>query len=248
MASNLVNASIVMYISFTFLFFVVKFRFFPENTGLIWILTFLVITCVLQIVQNVTLTSSPAMCGKPDIKLAIVSTVIPWVIIFALFTIAITAIPGWIRIFSNTFGVFAAESFGLKERVNKVFVLPDKKDEKNIDYLKMLDNIYTDRMALVLELNIDKVKTGAEFEWPEIVQLVKLNYIKGSMEGDKYKPTDDDIKNQKDLYSALLLRENVGYFFWFLLIGIFCILVSTNTLLASNCSPSVVANQYKIFK
>jgi hypothetical protein len=184
------------------------------------------------------------MCGKPDLKLAIYSTVVPWVVIFALFTIAITAMPGWLRVFSNTFGVFAADAFGLKDRVNAVIKKP-LHNSTDADYLKMLDNIYTDRMALVLELNIDDVKRAPEFEFPALKKLVDLNFIEGPKDG-KY--TEEQIKGQKDLYSALLLRENVGFFFWFLLIGIFCILVSTNSLLASTCSPNVVAAQSKIFE
>lgn len=244
MSSNLVNSSIIMYISFTFLFFVLKFRFFPEN-GIIWILVFLVISCIFQILQNITITSSPSMCGKPDLRLAIYSTVMPWCIIFAVFMVAITAIPGWLRIFSNTFGLFAAEAYGLKLFVNNIMQKPLKQDD-NIDYQKMLDNIYTDRTALVLELDIDNVTMTPEFKFPALEKLAELKFIR-STKGEDGKYSPQDIKNQKDLYYALLLRENVGFFFWFLLIGIFCILVSTNTLLASNCTPTIIAAQNNIF-
>jgi hypothetical protein len=250
MASNIVNTSIVMYISFTFLFFIIKYRFFPEN-GLVWILIFLVISCIFQILQNLSLTSSPSMCGKPDLQMAIYSTVVPWVVIFALFTIAMTAMPGWIRVFSNTFGVFAAEAFGLKETANAVLKKPIT-DNLDPVYLKMLDNIYTDMMALVLELNIDDVKTGKDPEsgdisitFPALQKLVELKFMQGPDKEGQY--SQEELKHQTALYKALLLRENVGYFFWFLLIGIFCILVSTNSLLASTCSPNVVAAQTKIF-
>ena len=245
--SNLVNASIIAYISFTFLFFVVKFRFFPKN-NIFWILAFLAISCIVQTIQNISLTASPSMCGKPDIKMALYSTVVPWVLVFALFIVAITAIPGWVRVFSNTFGVYAAEAYGLKETLNMIMKKPDQPGTDPA-YLQMLENIYSDRMALVLELNIDDVKDGEVFDFPSLNKLVELKIIQGKL-GQDGKPIYDAavIPLYKDLYNALLLKENVGYFFWFLLIGIFCILVSTNSLLASTCTPSVMANYGKIFK
>jgi len=104
----------------------------------------------------------------------------------------------------------------------------------------MLDNIYNDRMALVLELNTDDVVEGPEFKFPSFDKLIELKIVQP--------PEEDKKKYVKDLYQALLLKDNVGYFFWCLLMGIFCILVSTNTLLASNCTPVVGKNYEEIFK
>lgn len=238
-SSNLVNASIIMYISFTFLFFVLKFRFFPEN-GYVWIVLFLTFSCIFQTVQNMSLTAQPSVCGKTDVWLALSSTVVPWVLVFGMFTLLMVTLPGWIRVFSNTFGVFAAEAYGLKEIVNKVFEKPINNPDKDPFFLQMIENIYSDRMALVIELDLDDVENGETFKFPSFDKLIELNIVQ--------KPSEEKQKHIKELYYALLLRDNVGYFFWFLLIGIFCILVSTNTLLSSNCTPDLKKDYGKIFK
>jgi len=237
-SSNIVNVSIILYISFTFLFFVLKFRFFPQN-NYVWIVVFLAVSCMFQTVQNINLTSSPNVCGKADVKLAIFSTLIPWILVFTIFIFCLMTLPGWIRVFSNTFGIFAAEAYGIKGIINNIFQKPLQPGTEPA-YVQMLDNIYSDRMALVVELNIDDVVEGDDFKFPSLQKLVELNIIQN--------PMVDKKKDVKDLYYALLLRDNVGFFFWFLLIGIFCILVSTNTLLSSNCNPVVGQKYEQIFK
>jgi len=244
-SSNLVNASIVMYVSFTFIFFVLKYRFFPEN-GYIWILAFLALSCIFQTIQNIGITAAPNMCGKADVKLALYSTLVPWILVFAVFIFILTTLPGWIRVFSNTFGVFAAEAYGLKEIMNKIFKKPNTQGDPA--YLQMLENIYSDRMTLALELDIEDVVDGETFSFPALEKLVELNIIQGTKTEGKYTPDKTEIDNNRDLYNTLLLRDNVGFFFWFLLIGIFCILVSTNTLLSSSCTPVTGGKYQEIFK
>jgi hypothetical protein len=237
--TNLVNASIVTYISFTFLFFVLKFRFFP-NTGYFWILGFLVGSCLLQLGQNIHLTSLPEFCGATDIKLAIISTVIPWIVIFTVFTLFLMFAPGWLRVFSNTFGVAAAKAYGLKETLNEIFIKP-LQSETDPKMAQLIDNIYTDQMALVIELDIENVTYDASNNilFPAMEKLAQMRVIDGAV-----------LKNHeglKKVHQALLLKETVGFFFWFLLIGIFCILVSTLSLVSSSCTPKVGSAYDAIF-
>ena len=236
-SANLVNTSIVTYVSFTFLFFVLKYRFFP-NTGQIWILGFLAISCLLQLGQNIHLTTLPALCGKMDVKMALYSTLIPWLVIFSVFTLLLTVAPGWLRVFSNTFGVAAAEAYGLKGTLNDLFsTMPKHEDPK---MMQLIEQIYLDKMSLVNELNIDDV-TEEPFTFPAIKKLVAMKVIPDSILSDEKKPI------LQQLYRTLQLKDTVGYFFWFLLIGIFCILVSTLTLLSSNCTPAVGSAYDSIF-
>jgi hypothetical protein len=188
--------------------------------------------------QNINITSSPELCGAPDVSLALYATVIPWIIVFTVFTLFLLVAPGWLRIFSNTFGVTAAEAYGIKEAINEVFARPlnPGTDPK---LMQMLDNIYLDKMALVNELDIEDV-TEEPFTFPAIQKLVEMKVLE--------QPLPDKLESVKKLHQALLVKENVGFFFWFLLIGIFCILVSTLTLLSSNCTPKIGSSYSSIFK
>jgi hypothetical protein len=247
-SSNLVNASIITYVSFTFLFFVLKFRVAPQNNYM-WILSFLLVSCIVQLGQNINITSSPDVCGKSDMKMAVYATFIPWILVFTVFTLLMMSSPGWLRVFSNTFGIFAAEAYGIESMINNVIRKPVPGKSTEYDYLKMLENIYSDRMSLVIELNLDDVtgiKDGEEFKFPALLKLEELGLIE-KIEGKSGIELEEMTKARKDLYNALLLKDNVGFFFWFLLIGIFCILVSTNTVLSSSCSPKMGSSYDSIF-
>jgi len=240
-STNLVNTSIVTYVSFTFLFFVLKFRFFP-NTGQIWILGFLAISCLLQLGQNIHLTTLPALCGKMDVKMALYSTLVPWLVIFSAFTLFLIIAPGWLRIFSNTFGVAAAEAYGLKETLQQIFSTKPTQSDIDPKMMQLIDQIYSDKMSLVIELEIDDVTDDPHpFNFPAINKLVEMRVLDPSV----ISPEKTPILQQ--LYRTLVLKETVGYFFWFLLIGIFCILVSTLSLLSSNCTPAIGSSYDSIF-
>ena len=244
-SSNLVNVSIITYISFTFLFFVLKFRFFPEN-NYYWIILFLMITCMIQFIQNMNITASADVCGSTDIKVAFYSTFVPWILIFTIFTLLMVTSPGWLRVFSNTFGVFAAEAYGIKKHIDDVMRKPTT-TTNNYEFLKMIESIYSDKMALVVELNLDDVTDiSGVFTFPALKKLEELGLIAPMPEDEKAK--EDVTDARRALYKALLLKDNVGFFFWFLLIGIFCILVSTNTVLSTSCSPKIAKSYDSIFK
>ncbi len=233
---NLLNASIVTYVSFTFLFFILKYRFFA-NSGLSWIAGFLIISCLIQLGHNIHLTTLPALCGKTDVKLALYSTIIPWILIFTVFSLLLIFVPGWLRVFSNTFGVAAAEAYGIRGTLQKIFFI---KPTDNIDpkMVQLIDLIYSDHMTLVNELDLDDVREEP-FKFPAIEKLVAMRIL------DKSILEKTDVL--KELYHTLLIKETVGYFFWFLLIGIFCILVSVLTLLSSGCTPSIGSKYDSIF-
>jgi len=236
-STNVVNASIVSYISFTFLFFVLKFRYFPK-TSYYWILIFLILSCALQVGQNINLTSSPELCGKPDLSLALYSTLIPWILVFTMFTLLLMIAPGWLRVFSNTFGVTAAEAYGIKGHINAILQKPLQPGTDPV-LLQMLERIYLDQMSLVIELEIDDV-VEEPFTFPAINKLVEMKIIQPI--------PPEKLESLKGLYNSLVLKDTVGFFFWFILIGVFCILVSTMTLISSGCTPRIGSSYDTIFK
>ena len=50
---------------------------------------------------------------------------------------------------------------------------------------------------------------------------------------------EENTKFYTKLYTSLKIREDMGYFMWYLLVGILCCLLSTQTLLSINCSQSL---------
>jgi len=228
---NLANTGLVNYISFCFWFFVLKFKYYPEN-GLVWIMAFVIMSFIIQLIINIHLTSLPELCGKTDINAAMYATVIPWLAIFVLFSVCLGIFPGWTRLFANTFGASAAHLYGLKDTMDKIFTVENRtdaeRDQTNFQLLKALDSLYSDRDTLIQELDTSDVffNEKGEIIWKSFTGTLKMLLLTAEIEQSTL----------KRLYYSLLLKDNVAYFVWFLLIGILSVLVSTNTLMNDGCS------------
>lgn len=227
--SNVVFATIMTYLSFTFVFFVVKAR--SSLTGMnhaIALLTFVFLSGLLQFFANIGL--SKRHCGEVDMKVVTYATIFPWIFILGGFTLALNTLPGWLRVFSNTFGFYFLRQSGLTDIVDQLYKNhPESKD--NVKMAKeMLEQIYTNKSALILELNIEDVTDNeGKFAFPALQELVSLGIIQPLI-GDREVLI-------KQLYHKLLQKDEIGYFCWYALVGTFFILVSTNTLLSTTCSP-----------
>jgi len=258
--SSLANTSVVNYVSFCFLFFVFKYRYFTKDK-IIWIFIFFSLACILQFINNIYLSSLPAFCGEANAGVAMYATLMPWIIIFGTFSIFLVVFPGWLRVFSNTFGLKAAQMFGIDDVINQILIVPDERDKAidsagtNIDVLRAIESIYTGKTILINEMKpedfvilpggpVDKegkplmTKEGTPYPDKD-ADGKKIDYYKSELL-TKFIQMKFLTKAPPDLVTKLhekiLLKDTVGYFVWFLLIGSLTVLVSTNTLLNSGCA------------
>jgi len=248
--SSLANTSVVNYVSFCLIFFVLKYKYFAEDKFM-WIIVFFIVACMLQFVNNLYLSSLPLFCGGVQVNISLYATLFPWIIIFGSFAICLIVFPGWLRAFSNTFGIKAAQMFGIEDAINKLFDSASKDElasnaraRGDIDLLKAIDSIYTGKTLFINELTYDDVvldkkkkadgitlETGPDgkpittVSWKSLDDLTPAGL-------NKAKLSDEDKKN---LYDKILLKDTVGHFIWYVLVGSMTVLVSTNTLLNSGC-------------
>jgi hypothetical protein len=225
-----------------------------------WIFIFFSLACILQFINNIYLSSLPSFCGEANAGVAMYATLMPWIIIFGTFCIFLVLFPGWLRVFSNTFGLKAAQMFGIDDVINQILIVPDERDQainsagNDINVLRAIESIYTGKTILINEMKpedfvilpggpVDKegnplLKNGERY--PEKDQDgKKLEYYNSELLS-KFIQMKLLTKAPPDLVTKLhekiLLKDTVGYFIWFLLIGSLTVLVSTNTLLNSGCA------------
>lgn len=250
--SSLANTSVVNYVSFCLIFFVIKYKYFPDDKYK-WVLAFFVIACLLQFVNNLYLSSLPAFCGGVQMNLSLYATLFPWIIIFGTFALFLIVFPGWLRIFSNTFGVKAAQMYGIDDTLDSIFTEDEKikaadqaksKTDININLLKAIDSIYNSKTIFVNELSPDNVnfiqekdkdgktilgedgKPKTTLQWDQLDRLMPAGIVTNRISYElKFK-----------LYNNVLLKDTVAYFMWYVLVGSLTVLISTNTLLSSGCS------------
>lgn len=231
MIKNIGPTSLISYISFTLIFFIIKNKF--GFTGALWIWFFLIISGIIQFINNLYITKYPEICGAYNVSSALTATLVPWICIFGLICLCLTTISGWLRVFSNTFGVSIATLAGMNETVSKIFDKPTPTNqvvsEESLNISEAANLLYANRNKFINEVDIrdyNEDPVTKKIDWPSLYSI--MNFMKIPFEGK-----ETEIK---ELYQKLLLKEDAGYFLWILLIGGVSVLISTNSLLLSNCN------------
>lgn len=282
------SMSVYVYVIFCFMFFLLKDSLFSSGQSpFVWIVTYIMCFFVVLLLMNVRVFSSPLVCDAPQFGNAVFVTLYPMIFIFAVTCMLIEVFPGWLRVFSNTFGMSIANMFGMKKIVSDIFTESRKQyiiqsksksgdmgQEETYQFIKTVDMIYNDPTPMINEMTLDIIEEpirvradGSETnqalmeefnnldapmktEMVDGVQYaVKIKEAWGSWEMLKSKSfvvnndTSGDIPdNQKlsvlksKLLSALRMKKNVGYFIWYLLVGIITTIASTNIVLSQKCA------------
>lgn len=224
-------SSLISYLGFTIIFFI--FKRFISSPGTIWIWFFLVITGIIQFFNNLYLTHYPEICNGYNITSALTATIVPWIFIFGLSCVCLVFIPGWLRVFSNTFGSLVVNWGGLlTTKVNNLFTPTSlTTGPTNPDISKTITEaiqlLYANRIKFINEVDIsDYNETETTITWPSLQNI--MDFMNISLVNKQ--------TQMKELYDILVIKEDAGYFAWFILIGSISILVSTNSLLLTSCN------------
>ena len=113
-------------------------------------------------VNNLVLKKNKIICGSKNQNIAFFSTLFPFVFIYVIGVIIITILPGWVRSFSNTFGLSVAKLCGMTtltdylfSNKNKMFTINQK--EGDYEFRKMVEKVYEDPDTLLNELSLDDI-------------------------------------------------------------------------------------------
>lgn len=265
--SNIGYTSIVTYLSFCLVFFTLKFVYFAEDS-VTWIILFIVLSFILQLVNNISITADPSVCGTTNVTFAIYHTTLPWLSIFAVIALCLYAFPGWLRVFSNTFGLYAAQAYGLQEVINDIFkpsqrqvVEGTARQNMDLSLLKSIDNIYSNPTTIINELDPRTVRKMLATK-DDTIDINKYNNgtdESGKLMGVDFKgmsnieliewsslnklvPTFLTVAPSQtainQLYNMTLLKDTVGYFVWFSFVGVLCSMISVNSILSEKCNST----------
>jgi hypothetical protein len=228
MTQNIGPTSLVSYISFTLLFFIVKNQFpFP---GTSWIWAFLIITGLIQFLNNLYITKLPEVCGAYNVHSALIGTIVPWITIFGVTCFCLIFIPGWLRVFSNTFGSAIANMAGMKETVAALFPPKAPPTNANPALQESTAVLYTNIGTFINEIDINDYREDEEGKAIGWNSLESVMTFLGTLN------VPNKLELMKQLHKMLKLKEDAGYFMWFILIGSISVLISTNSVLLSSCS------------
>jgi hypothetical protein len=180
---------------------------------------FFSVTFITQLGLNYS--TDALICKEPNGFNTFLNTLLPWVFILGLGQLFITIFPGWLRIFSNTIGMYIAyEKY--EEEINKILVTSTSAVQGSTtpDKALLLEALNKPKMILN---EIDIIgKTEDEIN--------KLYERLTGMFKELFKP---DTKER--IIDIVKHKNMIGYTMWHLVLGVIAVMVSTNTTLASNC-------------
>ena len=184
-------------------------------------LLFFSITFILQIALNFADINNPTLCKNSSnsykLSLVLIHTIIPWTLILGLGHLLINFLPGWLRIFSNTIGMsWAYETYKINIPNTATSTITDP----------VLKSLYYQVLQKPKQLfnEIDILGKSEE----------EINNIYA-----KLKEINVDIftdQNKDSILKLLMYKNNIGYGIWYMLLGLIAVMISTNSLISSNCN------------
>ena len=197
-----------------------------------------------QFLLNINLTKE--LCGEANTFIAFIYTFIPWTMIFGIVILFLSAFPGWLAPFSNTFGYFIISMYKLDLKFSDVILSePIQNDDQNTDIAEinqLLRNIMLNKSVLINEI------PNADAGFVNFIEkLRKINLIKGGID---FK-IDEETGNYSDpkleaLQELIRVKFLIANIIWYILTGLLTISIAYNSIIQSECKNSVnyIERQY----
>lgn len=187
---------------------------------------------VFAILIAVSFSVSDTKCGEYtsfDSINAIKSAIISYIFIFVSGAAFLYIFPGWIRGFSNTFGMSALHLSNFKDFIQKKIFIQEPNKDSNSFYR----NIYNDPLPLFNELIpeffIDE-KSG-RFQWNSYKEL----YDKLIKQDIYLQSPEKDHDSVLKLADQIAKKEFIGYTIWYMALGCIAILFTVIQSLDTKC-------------
>lgn len=253
-------ANIVSFLIILLIYYFVMFVF-DIHDGFLYQIGFVIFYLSVFYTQYLLNESNAyALCGSYQSNIALRATLFPWLVVFGTFIMLLMIFPGWTRCFANTFGYYMSMFSDSTKILNKIL-------NDNIVKDTPLAKLYQgDPSYLINEIPLNKDSEGNWIFWyntdsstgmsdgiikpsciprsvkdlnpesspirnPEILQFLNQNKDKLDLQ--------ENSRFYTKLYTSLKIREEMGFFMWYLLLGILCCLLSTQTILTVDCSKSL---------
>lgn len=162
---------------------------------------------------NWQLTSNELICGEENGKIAFYATIFPYIFVYVIGMVLVHIFPGWLRSFSNTFGLTIVRMCGYENTVKNIFKKEDAKENA-------IKEIYDDPDIFINELILDDEDLSGTIR--DITNIYGIS------------PTDI-----KDLKQFMNIKETIGTYIWVGIFSLITILISHNYMLSENCNSNI---------
>ena len=238
-------------ISFTLFSTYITNQYYQKIKNLIQLAYHIVVFVLLILVSFSVSTTKCGLYSSFDSINAITSAIISFVFVFSAGTIFLYLFPGWIRGFSNTFGLSALYLSNYKEFLQKNF-LNDRTNNS------VFQKLYDDPLPLFNELIPDFTydEENDLFKWNSFSNFQsmmnkqfpkKFNSLYDKRTHNLTKKQNTELENQiaikestekiaiKELAEKIATKEFIGYTIWYTALGCISILFTVIQSLDTKC-------------
>ena len=227
MATANPTISLVFFTIVTILYFILKYFSKNAQTQKIWGVIYILLIIFGE--YNINLMLTKDLCGTNQYNVAMLVTLVPWLLIFGILNVILMVFPGWLSPFSNTFGYLVTKISGVGSFFNDILTpkIESKKGGKEI--FAALEHIYNDKSLLINELTLNNLP---DF-WNNMQKGGLIKKDAGSDKSDNY----------NKLKGFIELKDDVATFVWYILTGALVTSAGYNYIVNTGCKQSVAEMQ-----
>lgn len=234
------STSVFTFFLITLFYFVAKYKT-PSSMATMLNIIYIIAVVSTQISINTALAKS--ICNNAQaINVGVLSTVFPMLFIFGLLQLLLTIFPGWIEPFSNTFGYGIAKVAGLHDLMKRLLVSPTSSGSgsSNEKIINAVNSIYNDPSIFINQFNYGNMDDFNR-TWNNSYANGKGIFIKSA--GPAALPPSPANPNgtlgsplYREFKDLVKLKDIVGTFIWYILVGVIVTSKSYNYIISQPCS------------
>lgn len=231
------STSIFTFFLITLIYFVAKYQ---VNDSMSTMLNIIYVVAILSTQISINAALAKSVCNNPNsTNVGILTTIFPMLFIFGLLELMLNIYPGWVEPFSNTFGYGIVKLTGLSTTIKNLIKSPQTSSSGKT-VAAALNNIYNDPSIFINQFSYDN-KEAFDKTWNN-------SYANGDgLFVQSAKPADQNSELYKEFRHCVKLKDIIGKFVWYILVGVLVTSKSYNDIINQPCSlnPDVASKMAK---
>jgi len=239
------STSVFTFFLITLFYFVAKYKT-PNSMSTMLNIIYIIAIVSTQISINTALAKS--ICNNSQsMNVGILATVFPLLFIFGLLQLLLTIFPGWVEPFSNTFGYGMTKLVGLHDLMKRLLVSPQFNAAPEKKIINAVNNIYNDPSIFINQFNYAN-REDFNKVWDNSYAGGNGIFVKSAGPAPvPYSPANPNPKPGSHLYqefrNMVKLKDIVGTFVWYILVGVIMTSRSYNYIISQPCSLNATVAQ-----
>tara|TARA_B100000795_G_scaffold101561_1_gene74753 strand:- start:5578 stop:6417 length:840 start_codon:yes stop_codon:yes gene_type:complete len=196
---------------------------------------YLLLILIIQFCVNIGLASGFCKGGSQNIFSVFMYTILPNFLILGSVIALISALPGWLSPFSNTFGFLLVSCMGLSKNFNNML----RSDKGSSE---LLTRICSDESLIINEMTPDNytdfMETLSSGKEPIIIKKPTVKSRSGQSKAKEMLAVENYNKMYQKIYSLVVLKNIIAEWIWYVLAGCLALTISIKSISNIECEYS----------